>query len=51
MGRKVPELDNLPIREVVKGSYRIIYRMIDSNRSVQILRFWHAARGTPKLHG
>jgi toxin ParE1/3/4 len=46
-GRVVPEIGTSDIREIIFRSYRIVYRI--SGRTVQIVRFWHAARGTPEL--
>jgi plasmid stabilization system protein ParE len=46
-GRIVPELGLKDVREIIFKSYRIVYRI--SGAAVQILRFWHAARGTPEL--
>ena len=46
-GRVVPEVGRAEVREVIYRSYRIVYRI--SGSSVQIVRFWHAARGTPEL--
>lgn len=48
-GRVVPELNELTVRELVFKSYRIIYQISEKNRRVEILRFWHAARGTPEI--
>jgi toxin ParE1/3/4 len=48
-GRVVPELNEPAIRELVFKSYRIIYQISEDNRSVAILRYWHAARGTPEI--
>jgi toxin ParE1/3/4 len=48
-GRVVPELNESTIRELVFKSYRIIYQVSEGDRSVAILRFWHAARGTPEI--
>lgn len=50
MGRQVPELDDPLAREIIVRSYRIIYRLNHTRRVVEVSRFWHAARGTPKLH-
>ncbi|HAK97416.1 MAG TPA: type II toxin-antitoxin system RelE/ParE family toxin [Planctomycetes bacterium] len=47
-GRIVPEFQLADIRELIAGPYRIVYRVNDPDRSVEIVRFWHAARGTPK---
>ncbi len=48
-GRIVPELNESFIRELIFKSYRIIYQISEANRSVAILRFWHAARGAPEI--
>ena len=48
MGRVVPERGSPNIREVVQGSYRIIYRLDESRKAIEVLRFWHAARGKPQ---
>ena len=45
-GRVVPELADPSVREIIHGSYRVIYeRMPDA---VYVLRFWHGARGEPE---
>ncbi len=49
MGRIVPELDDAAVREMIHGSYRIIYEFYQSSDTVYVLRFWHAARGVPKI--
>lgn len=48
-GRVVPEFGNTNIREFIQGNYRIVYRIRDEIKTVDILRFWHAARGTPVI--
>jgi len=48
-GRVVPERSQFDVREIIEGNYRIIYQMDDKIQAVFILRFWHAARGTPDL--
>ncbi|MGA2854225.1 MAG: type II toxin-antitoxin system RelE/ParE family toxin [Verrucomicrobiota bacterium] len=48
-GRAVPEFRRPELREIVFRSYRIIYRVNNSDRSVEIVRFWHAARGFPRI--
>lgn len=50
IGRVVPEVKNRTIREIVIGNYRIMYRVNASKKHVRILRYWHAARGTPYVH-
>ncbi len=47
-GRIVPELGLPDVREIIFKSYRVVYRIID--KQVQILRFWHAARGVPEIN-
>ncbi len=44
MGRKVPEIDDNKIREIIFNSYRIIYRVDDEKENVLILAVIHAAR-------
>ena len=42
LGRKVPELDDPNIRELILRNYRIIYRFSEEN--VQIIRVIHGSR-------
>lgn len=44
-GHTVPEYDDPAIRQVLEGSYRIIYRIAESG--VEILAVLHAARQMP----
>jgi toxin ParE1/3/4 len=46
-GRVVPEFGKPHIREVMLPPYRIIYRI--SEDKIEVLRFWHGARGTPHI--
>ncbi len=46
-GRVVPEFADPEIREIIFKSYRIVYRVRAGH--VQVIRFWHAARGTPEI--
>ena len=41
-GRIVPEADNLIIREIILGNYRIVYRF--RKETVEILTVYHGAR-------
>ena len=51
LGRVVPELGDPLIREViVRRSYRVVYRLNRAEHLVEIIRFWHAARGIPEIH-
>jgi len=43
IGRKVPEFDNESIRELIEGSYRIIY-CIESENEIGVARVHHSAR-------
>ena len=49
MGRVVPEFRQRNLREVICRSYRIIYRLRPKDQRVDIVRFWHAARGFPHV--
>ena len=51
MGRRVPEFRLPNVRELIKSPYRIVYVIFDSPERIYILRFWHAARGTPEIPG
>ena len=48
-GRVVPEFLKLDLREIIFRSYRIIYRINLTNQSLEIVRFWHGARGFPHI--
>ena len=50
-GRSVPEFQRPELREIIFRSYRIIYRINDSDQSVEIIRLWHGARGFPHIPG
>jgi plasmid stabilization system protein ParE len=41
-GRVVPEIESEEIRELIEGSYRIIYKVV-SNSNVDILTIHHSA--------
>jgi len=45
-GRVVPEVGK-PFREIIFRSYRIMFRLGDD--LVEVVRFWHAARGVPQI--
>lgn len=42
-GRLVPEFGDNSIRELIRGSYRIVYRLLNDNR-IDILTVHHSAR-------
>ena len=48
-GRIVPEIGEPRIKEFIHRSYRIIYEIYSDRAVVFVLRFWHAARGTPEI--
>ena len=50
LGRVVPEFEDPFIREIVVRSYRVVYRLDNLRHLVEVIRFWHAARGTPEIH-
>jgi len=41
-GRTVPEFNNISIRELIQGNYRLVYKV--EAKSVTILRFHNSAR-------
>ena len=49
LGRPVPERRDPRIREIIRGNYRIVYRLCERPRRIEIWRIWHGARGTPQL--
>ncbi len=48
-GRIVPEFANRTIRELIRPPCRIIYRISPRTERIEIVRVWHAARGTPRV--
>lgn len=48
-GRVVPEFGDQLLRELIARSYRIVYRLNQDGELIEIVRFWHAGRGTPYL--
>lgn len=49
IGRVVPEIGDPSVREIIHGSYRIVYELMHEPNAVFVLRFWHAARGAPEI--
>lgn len=49
LGRMVPERDDPKIREIIRGNYRIVYRVCQAPRRIEIWRIWHGARGEPQF--
>ncbi|MGH8455690.1 MAG: type II toxin-antitoxin system RelE/ParE family toxin [Stenotrophobium sp.] len=47
LGRIVPEFGTTEIREIIVRSYRVIYRLSQTSHRIEVIRFWHAARGVP----
>jgi plasmid stabilization system protein ParE len=48
-GRVVPEQSDGNIREIICKPYRIFYRVKEEKKVVEVIRFWHAARGEPEI--
>jgi toxin ParE1/3/4 len=44
-GRIVPEFGNQRIRELILSPYRIVYRVNDASKTIEVARYWHGARG------
>lgn len=51
LGRVVPEFEDPFIREIIVRSYRVVYRLDHSRHLVEVIRFWHASRGSPEING
>jgi len=47
--RFVPEFADGITREIIYGSYRIVYRVNLEKKLACVSRFWHASRGAPQL--
>lgn len=45
LGRIVPERGEANLREIIHHRYRIVYRVCEREQCVEVLRFWHGARG------
>jgi toxin ParE1/3/4 len=46
-GRLVPEFENPKIRELIEGSYRVVYKVV-SKEQIDILTIHHTARDMTK---
>jgi plasmid stabilization system protein ParE len=51
MGRVVPEIGDPSIREILVRTCRVIYRVDHGSCHVDVVRFWHGARGSLDLGG
>lgn len=49
IGRVVPEFKQPNLRELIYRSYRVIYRLNKKEQRIDIVRFWHGARGFPRI--
>ena len=49
IGRLVPEFRQPDLREVIHRTFRVIYRVKREAEVVEIVRFWHGARGFPHI--
>ena len=49
MGREITLQDGIVVRQIIHRQYRILYELDEPSKVVYILRFWHSARGEPKL--
>jgi len=49
LGRIVPERNQPNIREIVVKNYRLVYRVHQKEKFLEILRVWHSARGEPEI--
>ena len=49
MGRVVPEFRRADLREVIHRSFRVIYRLKRKEEVIEVVRYWHGARGFPHV--
>ena len=47
---KHSELHTVEWRGHIHRPYRIVYRVREDQKLIEILRVWHAARGIPRIH-
>ena len=45
LGGITPEYNDPCIRDLVRGNYRIVYLLYPERERLEILTFWHGARG------
>jgi addiction module RelE/StbE family toxin len=50
LGRIVPEHSDETIRELIKGQYRIVYKIDIQNKTIVVLTFSHSMRLLPYAH-
>ena len=48
-GRVVPEFEDQSLREIIVRAYRVVYRVDHHKHLIEVIRFWHAGRGTLNL--
>ncbi len=48
-GRIVAEINEPSVREIIHAPFRIIYEYFPNGPAVYVLRFWHGARGKPRV--
>ena len=49
IGRMVPSFASRSLREIIVGNYRVIYRVDLLAKQIEMIRYWHAARGIPEI--
>ena len=49
IGRIVPERNQPKLREIIVKNYRIVYRLRQKEKILEIVRVWHGARGEPEI--
>ena len=48
-GRVVPEIGDDAVREIIVRHFRIVYRVDHNKQLIEVIRVWHARRGTPEV--
>ncbi len=49
IGPRHPKAAHEGIREILSGKYRILYKVDDQLKSVEIVKIWHGAQDEPEL--
>jgi addiction module RelE/StbE family toxin len=50
IGSKSRDVGMEDCRVLVVAPYWIVYRVVQETKTVEVFRFWHPARGTPRIY-
>ncbi|MEH2034787.1 type II toxin-antitoxin system RelE/ParE family toxin [Nostoc sp.] len=46
---RVPEFDDLNIRQIILKPHRVVYRVEEEKKRISLARFWHSAQENLEL--